>query len=48
MQTQGQLSYLVIRYITEEATPSEKMKLEEWISLSTENRVWFDRFRNEA
>jgi hypothetical protein len=46
MQKPGQLSYLVVRYLFMEATPREKMQLEEWASLSTKNRVWLDRFRN--
>ncbi|WP_207515230.1 FecR family protein [Longitalea luteola] len=38
------ISTLVVRSLIGEATPTEIMQLEEWASLSVDNRVWLDRF----
>ena len=35
---------LVIKHLTDEVTEAEMRQLEEWASLSTENRIWLQRF----
>ena len=35
---------LVIKHLTDEVSEAEMRQLEEWASLSTENRIWLQRF----
>jgi FecR-like protein len=44
--THKPITDLVIKYVMGTATPIETTQLEEWASLSTENRNWLDRFNN--
>jgi len=41
------LSKLVVRNLLGQATPEEIVQLEEWASLSVENRIWLKRFNDE-
>ena len=45
-QSHQTIPELVVHYVKGEATPSEIMQLEEWASLSEENRNWLDRFED--
>lgn len=46
IQSSTTISALLVRYANREATPDEKWQLEEWASLSAENRLWFQQFSN--
>lgn len=41
-----QLVSLIVRVVRKAATEEEKMQLEQWASLSHENRTWLERFYN--
>lgn len=43
-QPSATISALIVRYVNGDATPEEKQQLEEWASLSAENRIWLEQF----
>lgn len=45
-ETYENISSLFVKHLTGIATAAENMQLDEWMSLSVENRKWFDRFNN--
>jgi hypothetical protein len=47
IQLSTTIKALLVRYANREATPDERQQLEEWASLSAENRLWFQQFSDD-